>query len=78
MSDGDRDGRNQERDDGGDRTRDRSRSRDNGASGGGGGGGGGGAGGEDSKLFVGNLSFEARYSSSKNLVATNLISYCRT
>ena len=80
--DGDRDGRNQERDDGGDRARDRSRSRDNGASGGGGGGGGGGAGGEDSKLFVGNLSFEARYSilntTSENLVATNLITHCRT
>jgi uncharacterized membrane protein YgcG len=61
--DGDRDGRNQDRAEGGERTRDRSRSRDNGASGGGGGGGGGGgAGGEESKLFVGNLSFEARYS----------------
>lgn len=59
MSDnGDREGRNQERAEGGERTRDRSRSRDNGASGGGGGGGN--AGGEESKLFVGNLSFEAR------------------
>ena len=57
---GDREGRNQDRAEGGERTRDRSRSRDNGASGGGGGGGGGGAGAEESKLFVGNLSFEAR------------------
>ena len=57
MSDnGDREGRNQERAEGGERTRDRSRSRDNGASGGGN------AGGEESKLFVGNLSFEARNS----------------
>ena len=56
MSD-ERDSRGQERDGGA--VRDRSRSRDR--SSGGGGGGGGAVGGEDAKLFVGNLSFEARY-----------------
>ena len=61
MSD-ERDSRHQDRSDGG-APRDRSRSRDrSGGGGSGGGGGGGGAvGGEDAKLFVGNLSFEARY-----------------
>lgn len=58
---GDREGRNQDRAE--ERTRDRSRSRDNGPSGGGGGGGAV----EESKLFVGNLSFEARYSSISSL-----------
>ena len=57
MSD-ERDSRYQERDGGA--VRDRSRSRDR--NGGGGGGGNGAAmGTEDAKLFVGNLSFEARY-----------------
>ena len=58
MSD-ERDSRGQERDGGA--VRDRSRSRDRSSGGGGGGGGGGAVGGEDAKLFVGNLSFEARY-----------------
>ena len=56
MSD-DRDSRHQDRNDGG-APRERSRSRDRS---GGGSGGGGAVGGEDAKLFVGNLSFEARY-----------------
>jgi hypothetical protein len=55
MSD-ERDSRHQDRDGGA--VRDRSRSRDRS---GGGGGGGGAVGAEDAKLFVGNLSFEARY-----------------
>jgi hypothetical protein len=54
MSD-ERDSRHQDRGDGG-AVRDRSRSRDRS-----GGGGGGAVSTEDAKLFVGNLSFEARY-----------------